>query len=107
MIFWAFFVCTCSCYSTEYGEDHRGKLMANGKPFNPDKYTCASWFFPFGSILEVKSGKKTVRVEVTDHGPAWRLVRGRHVKVDLALAAFRDLAPLSKGRIPVTIRRVR
>jgi rare lipoprotein A (peptidoglycan hydrolase) len=93
-------------YATWYGEDHRGKIMANGYPFNPDKYTCASWFYPFGTKLDIICGKKRVRVEVTDHGPAWRLVRSRGVKIDLASAAFKNLAPLKKGRIPIVVMRV-
>ncbi len=31
-----------------YGEAHRGKLMANGKRFNPDRLTAASWFYRSG-----------------------------------------------------------
>ena len=29
--------------------------MANGKPFDPEKRTCASWFYDFGTVLSVKS----------------------------------------------------
>ena len=36
-----------------YGEDHRGKLMANGRPFDPDALTCATWDHPFGTRLKV------------------------------------------------------
>ena len=36
-----------------YGEEHRGKLMANGKRFNPDKFTAASWFYPLGTKVRV------------------------------------------------------
>ena len=32
-----------------YGEELRGKLMANGKRFDPDKLTAASWFYPLGT----------------------------------------------------------
>ncbi|MDP3788956.1 MAG: hypothetical protein Q8R48_00960, partial [Candidatus Omnitrophota bacterium] len=28
--------------------------MANGKPFDPEKRTCASWFYKFGTVLAVK-----------------------------------------------------
>src|SRR5256885_351299 len=36
-----------------YGEEHRGRLMANGKRFNPDKLTAASWFYPLGTTVRV------------------------------------------------------
>src|SRR6516162_1226131 len=36
-----------------YGEEHRGKLMANGKRFDPDKLTAASWFYPLGTKVRV------------------------------------------------------
>src|SRR5215468_7676281 len=42
-----------------YGEEHRGRLMANGKRFNPDKLTAASWFYPLGT-----------KVQVTFHSPS-------------------------------------
>src|SRR3989442_261404 len=66
-----------------YGEDHRGKLMANGQPFDPDKLTAASWFYPLGtqvrvslkSAPSVNSPPPSVVVTITDRGPARRLVR--------------------------------
>lgn len=78
-----------------YGESHRGRLMANGRPFNPDAMTCASWHHPLGTVLRVtrlETGK-SVLVTVTDRGPARRLKR----EVDLSRAAFRRLAPLKNG----------
>ena len=29
--------------------------MANGKPFDPEKRTCASWFYKLGTVLTVRS----------------------------------------------------
>jgi rare lipoprotein A len=95
-----------------YGEDHRGKLMANGKPFDPDKLTAASWFYPLGtkvrvtlkSPADVNSPPPSVLVTITDRGPARRLVRqGR--KIDLAEAAFKQLAHTDLGLVEVTIAR--
>ena len=40
-------------WASWYGEDHRGKLMANGKRFDPDKPTAASWFYPLGTRVRV------------------------------------------------------
>jgi rare lipoprotein A len=94
-----------------YGEEHRGKLMANGKRFDPDKLTAASWFYPIGTTLQVtvKQGPmapaRQVMVTITDRGPAWRLVRtGR--KIDLSHAAFKQLAHPDLGLIPVVVTRI-
>jgi rare lipoprotein A len=52
-----------------YGEELRGVLMANTKPFNPDKLTAASGAYPLGSRLRVTSNGRSVVVTVTDRGP--------------------------------------
>ena len=57
-----------------YGEEHRGKLMANGKRFNPDKFTAASWFYPLGTKVRVtlaspSQPRRSVVVTITDRGP--------------------------------------
>lgn len=85
-----------------YGEEHRGKLMANGCPFNPDALTAASWFYPLGTRIRVTSGDTSVVVVITDRGPAKRLVRQGRV-IDLSAAAFRRLAGPELGLIEVTI----
>src|SRR5689334_14404996 len=36
-----------------YGEAHRGRLMANRQPFDPDQFTAASWFYPLGTRVRV------------------------------------------------------
>ncbi|HEV2392293.1 MAG TPA: septal ring lytic transglycosylase RlpA family protein [Verrucomicrobiae bacterium] len=94
-----------------YGEEHRGKLMANGKRFNPDKLTAASWFYPLGTKVEVTARSpdralKTVMVTITDRGPAYELVRQGRI-IDLSHAAFKKVAPTRNGLVPVKIRPVR
>jgi len=90
-----------------YGEAHRGKLMANGKAFNPDELTAASWFYPLETRLLVtcKTANrevKSVMVTVTDRGPAHRLVKNGRV-IDLSHAAFERLAPPAVGLIEVNV----
>ena len=58
-----------------YGEAHRGKLMANGKRFDPDKPTAASWFYPLGTRVRVslkpdfpRERPRSVLVTITDRG---------------------------------------
>lgn len=86
-----------------YGDECRGRLMANGKPFDPDQMTCAIWDVPFGTKLRVTHGDKSVIVVVTDRGPARRLNRA----IDLSEAAFRRLADTRNGLIEVQIERVK
>jgi rare lipoprotein A (peptidoglycan hydrolase) len=87
-----------------YGEESRGRPMADrGRPFNPNAFTCASWFYSFGTVLAVRHGGRTVYVVVTDRGPDWQLVRTRGVILDLSRYSFSKLAPLDLGLIPVTI----
>lgn len=93
-----------------YGEEHRGRLMANGERFDPDRMTCASWFYPLGTKLKVQwdgwsQGDRWVIVTVTDRGPHRRLVRqGR--TIDLSRAAFDRIGRLELGLIPVRIVRL-
>jgi rare lipoprotein A len=93
-----------------YGEEHRGKLMANGKRFNPDKPTAASWFYPLGTKLRVTvkstSGRRrSVQVTVTDRGPARDLVRQGRI-IDLGRAAFEKIAQPDLGLVAVTVQAV-
>lgn len=82
-----------------YGEEHRGKPMANGRPFNPDVASCASYDYPLGTVLRVKHGAANVIVTVTDRGPNKRLGR----KLDLSRAAFTSLAAPGSGLITVQV----
>src|SRR2546427_12726888 len=95
-----------------YGEDHRGRLMANGKRFNPDKFTAASWFYPLGTRVRVtlhyspSQPSRSVVVKITDRGPAKELVRDGRV-IDLTLAAFKQLAHPDLGLVAVRVERVK
>ncbi len=88
-----------------YGKEAAG-TMANGKEFNPQALTCASWDWPLGTWLVVSRADapaRSVMVLVTDRGPARRLhLKGRIV--DLSERAFSQLAPTSQGILRVTVR---
>ena len=81
-----------------------GSLMANGEEFNDEHFTCASWDYPFGTVLGIYYGGTTriVYVRVTDRGPAKRLYEKGRI-IDLSKKAFETLAPLDYGVIPVAI----
>ena len=85
-----------------YGEEHRGRPMANGRPFNPDALTVASWRYGFGTRLRVSHGPRSVVVTVTDRGPA--LWTG--AQLDLSRAAFARLAPTKWGRVEVRVAKI-
>jgi rare lipoprotein A len=98
-------------HASWYGETHRGRLMANGKKFNPDQLTAASWFYPLGSRVKVSlnaPGKtpREVTVKITDRGPAKDLVRDGRI-IDLSHAAFARLESPDLGLIRVSVRRLR
>ena len=90
-----------------YGEAERGKLMANGKRFDPDKLTAASWFYPLGTRVRVTMRSpdfepRSVLVTITDRGPARRLVEHGRV-IDLGRAAFKKIAHPDLGLVEVVV----
>lgn len=101
---------------TFYGEEYRGRLMANGKPFDPDAMTCAHRTLKLGTMVEFNQDDTPPLVlEVTDRGP-WDKHPAGHPKAgqyrkefDLSAAAFRVLSPdMSGGEgLPVRVRVVR
>jgi rare lipoprotein A len=83
-----------------YSEAYRGKRMANGKSFNPDDMTCAAWEWPLGAVLLVTHRKRTVRVVVTDRGPATKFPDRI---IDLSRAAFVRIADTKLGVVAVSV----
>jgi rare lipoprotein A len=92
-------------YASYYSYECADKPMANGKMFNPEAHTCASWFYDFGTVLIVKSldtGRST-EVVVTDRGPNKRLVKQGRI-IDLSKRAFEDICSLRKGLTKVSVK---
>jgi rare lipoprotein A len=75
----------------------RGKT-ASGAPYHRDQLTAASRTLPFGTRLRVTDLKtnKSVKVTVTDRGPA-----SRRLILDLSLGAAQQLGIASRGIIQV------
>lgn len=84
-----------------YGESHRGKTMANGKPFDPEAMTGAMWEVPFGTCVMVTNmdNGKSVVIIITDRGPAKRLNR----ILDVSEGAARKLGMIWKGTAKVKV----
>lgn len=78
--------------------------MANGKMFDPEKRTCASWFYDLGTVLSVKSVDTGMITEVvvTDRGPNKRLVKQGRI-IDLSKRAFQDICDLKRGLTRVIV----
>lgn len=90
-----------SCVASWYGGgEPLNELTASGETFDPDGLSVAAWDYPFGTVLEVWAGGRSVRVTVNDRGPARRLGRC----LDLSRAAFGRLGPLDVGLLDVTYR---
>ena len=83
-----------------YGNEFHGRKTANGERFDQNQLTAAHRTLPFGTRLRVTNTQngKTVVVRVNDRGP---FVKGR--VIDLSSAAFRSIAQLNSGVVPVRI----
>jgi len=97
---------TASYYTVEScKKEGTSGIMANGKELDDNAKTVASWDYKFGTVLLVKNleNGKTVRVMVSDRGPARRLYRMGRI-VDLSRAAFSAIADPRKGVIRIEIK---
>jgi rare lipoprotein A (peptidoglycan hydrolase) len=84
--------------------------MANGRRFNPDKLTAASWFYPLGAKVQVTLAssaepRRSVVVTITDRGPAWEYVHDGRT-IDLSRASFAKLGHPRVGLLAVTVQPV-
>lgn len=88
-------------YATWYGNQFHGRLTASGERFNQHAMTCASNKHKFGTHLKVTNlaNGKSVVCRVNDRGKL-----GRGVVVDLSKGAFAKIAPLSQGKVKVTVK---
>lgn len=84
-----------------YGPGYRGKPTASGETFRPGRRTAAHRELPFGTVLRVTRGDRSVRVVVNDRGP---FVQGRDL--DLSQRAARRLGMIDAGVSPVRYRAV-
>jgi rare lipoprotein A len=87
-----------------YGFELAGRKTASGETFNPRAFTCASWYYRFGTILRVRTSTggipKWTYVRVNDRGPSKRFPLRI---IDLSQASFSALANTNLGLIRVTV----
>lgn len=88
---------------------YRDWKTANGENMYMNWFgkTCASWFYPIGTMLKVSnlSNSKSVIVRVNDRGPNNRLVKKGRI-IDLSPQAFKCIADLKEGIISVAIDKI-
>jgi rare lipoprotein A len=82
--------------ASSYPHSYKGRRTASGEAFNPGAMTCAHKRHPFGSMLRVSMGDKSIACRVTDRGP---FTRGR--VIDLTPAAARALGFSGLARVSV------
>jgi rare lipoprotein A len=105
-----YLACDASQYksATYYHNKLTGRKMADGTPYNPKHYTCASYDYPLGTMIRVTNVKtnKEVIVRVTD----------RHdykTDLDLSLISYLTLRGVDRihrldpGRITVKTERIK
>lgn len=69
-----------------------GTRTANGERYNPYGLTVAHKTLPFGTILRLTRGDKSVIVRVNDRGP---FIKGR--TIDLSYGAAQELGCIKSG----------
>jgi rare lipoprotein A len=80
-----------------------GRLMANGRPFDPEAAVAAHRHLPLGTVAEVtnlRNGARTT-VVISDRGP---FTPGRII--DLSPRSAREIGMIRAGVVPVEVRPV-
>ncbi len=86
------------CGERIYGETCK---TANGEIFNEEDYTVAHKTMPFGTRVQFGYGDRSIVCRVNDRGP---FIVGR--EWDMSSACFESLAPLGKGVIEVSYKKL-
>lgn len=81
-----------------YGAELAGNRTASGEPFNPNDFSAAHPYLPFGTLLTVTNNGRSVNVRVNDRGPH---VAGRGL--DLSLGAARAIGLTNAGAAVVDV----
>jgi len=81
-----------------YGPGFHGRLTANGEVYNQWGPTAAHRTLPFGTIVTVRWGDRSVTVRISDRGP---FIAGRII--DLSQGAATTLGMVEAGVVPVCI----
>jgi peptidoglycan lytic transglycosylase len=91
-------LCFATLVSEAQAEDGLASYYGYGNRGRPDEMTCAHRTRPFGSVVKVSYGDKSISCRVTDRGP---FIRGR--VIDLSLSAARALGMMRSGVVHVSL----
>lgn len=93
-------------YGLNADAESLNEVTSSGQRFNPKKLTCASWFYPIGSIVRVFYNGRSVECLVNDRGPnrLYRYEGGetKNVIIDLSVATAKKIEPeagIAEGKI--------
>ncbi len=87
-----------STVSVARAESGLASYYGYGKAGKGGELTCAHRTRPFGSVLRVSYGSRSIQCRVNDRGP---FIRGRIV--DLSVPAARALGMMSAGVVRVSV----
>jgi rare lipoprotein A len=82
--------------ASHYPRAYQGRRTASGERLNISAMTCAHKRYPFGSMLQVSLGRKSITCRVTDRGP---FVRGR--VIDLTPVGAKALGFSGTARVSI------
>ena len=85
--------------ASAYPRSYQGRRTASGEHLNTNAMTCAHRRYPFGSMLRVTAGEKSITCRVTDRGP---FTRGRVIDLTPVAAhalGFSGLAHVTVDRM--------
>ena len=87
-----------AAFSVAHAESGLASYYGYGKAGKGGEMTCAHRTRPFGSVLKVSYGGRSIQCRVNDRGP---FIRGRIV--DLSVPAARALGMMSAGVVRVSV----
>lgn len=87
-----------------YGPGFAGRLMSNGKRFDPLLMTCAHRFLPLGTVVRVTrlDNGRAIRCQVTDRGP---FINGRIIDLSQRAAMGLGMVQAGTARVKVEVLR--
>jgi rare lipoprotein A len=91
-------LCVAAIISEARAESGLASYYSYGNRGRPGEMTCAHRTRPFGSMIKVSYGDRSIDCRVTDRGP---FIRGR--VIDLSLSAAQALGMMSSGVVRVSL----
>lgn len=97
-LFFSLATFSLSAFSVAQAESGLASYYGYGKAGKGGELTCAHRTRPFGTVLRVSYGSRSIQCRVNDRGP---FIRGRIV--DLSVPAAKALGMMSAGLVRVSV----